>query len=129
MARMEYFGLGDTVPYYYKDEDSPATQYDVMQYTGLKDKNGKDIYEGDILSFDGNMTADNSFGLEPNGYIYDKDSKHEVVWNAEQACWDVRHDDDAEWKYRRDTHGLMLQAKSVKVIGNIYENPELLATS
>ncbi len=80
------------------------TTYALMQYTGLKDRNGVEIYEGDIVRGD---------GLRGTG---------EVVWNAWHGRWDVaktsqwlQADDDA-----RD--GLFVKAE---VIGNAYENPEL----
>ena len=73
----------------------------LMQYTGLKDKNGKEIYEGDILEFD---------ELEWGG----KDNKFVVGWNSLDACWDMgggTASETKEWK---------------EVIGNIYENKDLL---
>lgn len=97
----------------------------LMQYTGLKDKNGKEIYEGDIVCFDGFMTADNSFGIEPNGYIYDEGSVHIIVWNDKLAGWDLNFEEDEEWKYKRDTRCLLID-KSCEIIGNIWQNPELL---
>jgi len=99
---------------------------ELMQFTGLHDKNGKEIWEGDILSFAGNITADNSLGFEPNGYFYDEDDNHIVVWDIKQACWSLNFNPDEEWKYKRDTHGLMLDSSSIEVIGNVWENPELL---
>ena len=106
------------------------------QYTGLKDYESKEIYEGDIVTFDGLVTADNSFGIEPNGYIYDKNSVHSVIWNSKLCCWDLNFKNDEEWKYRRDTRNLFIGnteedkdkngTSLCKVIGNIYENPELL---
>lgn len=111
--------IGDDVVHH---EVDPKT---IGQYTGLKDKNGQEIYEGDILSFDGNMTADNSMGAEPNGFIYDENSKHAVVWNETLALWELNFAEDEIWKYKRDTRGLMIDGHC-KVIGNIYENPDLL---
>ena len=66
----------------------------LMQYTGLLDKNGKEIYEGDILEF------------------YDGDRKDEVVF--EQGFF--RYKDDCTPIFQVEC----------EVIGNIYENPELL---
>lgn len=75
--------------------------YEVMQFTGLKDKNGKEIYEGDIVRLE---------QWEPEIY--------EVVFNRGGFCF--RHS---------DTDVFYHDAKYIEkgeVIGNIYENPELL---
>ena len=108
--------------YFFDTEVIPET---VGQFTGLTDKNGKEIYEGDIVSFDGNMTADDTMGFEPNGFIYDENSIHCVVWGDEYACWEVDFQNDEHWKYKRDTRHLLI-TNSCKVIGNIHDNPELL---
>lgn len=110
-------------PSSYSDKSVPNLI--LLQYTGLKDKNGKDIYEGDILSFAGNMTADDTFSFEPNGFIYDEDSIHQVVWNEKLALWELDFDEKDPPKYKRDTRYLMT-AGHCKIIGNIHQNPELL---
>jgi len=71
----------------------------LMQYTGLKDKNGKEIYEGDLLRW-------------WNGRELIGSTK---VVESTSGGWNPFIDDcqtDGSWHY--------------KVIGNIYENPELL---
>ena len=73
------------------------------QYTGLKDKNGKEIYEGDILDFD---EAEWRGEFTPEAITMD-DMKGEWL-----LCGSVG--DVSQWR---------------KVIGNIYQNPELLEES
>ena len=86
-----------------------------MQYTGLKDKNGEEIYEGDIVHINmGRYEAStNSLGMrEPAGTIeYDRI----VEWIGTGLSW--------------KGSGTMLRKGAenhFKVIGNIHENPELL---
>jgi uncharacterized phage protein (TIGR01671 family) len=87
----------------------PAGQvpnWDIMQYTGLKDRNGKEIYEGDVVQY---STA-----------YYGKlktDNKQEIKWIE-----DMEHDGFGEPL----ATGFLLRGYDWEIIGNIYENPELL---
>lgn len=73
--------------------------YKVMQYTGLKDKNGKEIYEGDIL-----LTKD----IEGEKYQTCVTYENGMFLSGEEPLYDDVFLFEAE------------------VVGNIYENPELL---
>ena len=74
---------------------------ELMQFTGLFDEDGTEIYEGDILEDDA------------DGLSYDV-----VEWNDKYAGWTTR-----SWYAPKD---LADSAKLHRVAGNIYENPELL---
>ena len=81
-----------------------------MQYTGLKDKNGKEIYEGDIVKVDKLPYDENGIGQ----VIWDK-KKLGFFYQSIRDIWTS----NTSYYYR-------LSGKTVEVIGNIYENPELL---
>jgi len=78
----------------------------LMQYTGLKDKNGKEIYEGDILKHPNNNTLfEIKYIKEYCGFraVYDRN-----IYNHSAIILQIGDKGQAE------------------IIGNIYENPELL---
>ena len=72
---------------------------EMMQYTGIKDKNDNEIYEGDIVK-------DVSDGIA--GYIEYSDGGYEIIY------------DNIAEKLNAD------EASCVEIMGNIFENPELL---
>ncbi|KOP83941.1 hypothetical protein AMS60_05455 [Bacillus sp. FJAT-21945] len=86
----------------------------LQQYTGLKDKNGKEIYEGDILQLRN----------EEN-----KPYHMEVLWTGQGYGYKIIRNDTKRSGYivgHLSERGLNFYNKTAEIIGNIYENPELL---
>jgi uncharacterized phage protein (TIGR01671 family) len=91
-----------------------------LQYTGLKDKNGKEIYEGDIIKSTSELMS--NFGQFPTGVI--RTELYSIEYNIENARWCERRIKD-EWLSLIGIYQKVIIEYS-EVIGNIYENPELL---
>ncbi|QYC52364.1 YopX protein [Fusobacterium phage FNU_1P] len=91
---------------FFSNEDADCYEHtdfkdiELMQYTGLKDKNNKEIYEGDIVTL--------------------HNSKYKIIFNSKEAGFVLRDD-----KFEMNIPFTNNNNKRMEVIGNIYENPEL----
>lgn len=94
----------------------------LMQYTGLKDKNGKEIYEGDILRCKCLKKCKLDSCAEK--VIQYKNSLIEWWESGCNLGYRLR-DSKGKTMMIKPTH---LNTMEVEVIGNIYENPELLGS-
>jgi uncharacterized phage protein (TIGR01671 family) len=99
-----YWCFGD----YLKNTD----QFILMQFTGLKDCNGKEIYDGDILKI-------------KDGRVLGK-----VYYDVDETCYYIDGKEDCDFLSEWVRLPKMLEAigniPPVEIIGNIYENAELL---
>lgn len=109
---MVYFGLFDTAsnwqgitlikpPQYSVSKDNK----NIMQFTEHKDKNKKDIYDGDIVEYTYKSPK------------YTKTGIGEVYWD--KGSWMIDMKDDIEALFN-------FEPKRLKILGNIYENKKLL---
>ncbi len=80
-------------------------RYILEQYTGLKDKNGKEIYEGDVVR----VVRSYGYGFLPKG------AKAKIEFDEKELCYKLR----GQGEFR------LTAKKELEVIGNIHENPEL----
>lgn len=88
-------------------------RYEVMQYTGLKDRTGKEVYEGDIVLIEHSErygATTSIFKIQPGISLWG----YEYNWEFIKG-------------YFCTTHILKDNYSNLEVIGNIYENPELIS--
>jgi len=105
------------VPLVYKDDEwvhlQPVEGLTAeMKYTGLHEKHGKEIYEGDVVAEDNTAEDDpvHGFYIEP----------YEILWSDAKAGWLAVSATKFGFSLSKDG------AKTLEVIGNIHENPELM---
>lgn len=114
--------------FYYGDAEdgiSMREDWDVMQYTGLKDKNGKEIYEGDIIEILTDTGRKEMFTVKwgihrrsmASGYTVDIPSFSFVNTDGFPSFPIV------------DNYAGKHDLEIIEVIGNIYQNPQLINTS
>lgn len=101
----EFVGLGRLF-----DDSKQSTLFTLMQSTGLKDKNGVEIFEGDVVSVRNHPFQK----TEKSGAGIEIDGDYAISWNEGDLTWCA---------------GNLLLARLkpyVTVAGNVWENPELL---
>ena len=105
---------------FFENTDSPDCE--LMQSTGLKDKNGKEIYEGDIVRIDFNKAENTNIEHSPEHgrYAYEDGV---IKWYQEYASfmYDGFHNFGTDYEMFGEE-----MTDLYEVIGNIYENKELL---
>lgn len=118
--------------------DNTNKENSLMQFTGLLDKNGKEIYEGDIIAF--NETVMSDVGEDKPNYIEKRSDKGFIYADGKRGKRKYgREIKVVEWKEKScgfepfsdsdDNCGHCGggdSPKSCEIIGNIYSNPELL---
>ncbi|MGF1400222.1 YopX family protein [Streptococcus infantarius] len=99
----EVYLISDVTDFYAYEE------FKLMQSTGLRDKNGKEIFEGDVVKYEvGRNTYTEEVAYDKNFAGFGvKDAKANVVFTFGEIAEDI-------------------SLISLEVVGNIYENPELL---
>jgi len=96
--------------YHEQEEEWVAPNQTVMQFTGLTDKNGKEIYEGDILA---------------GKPLFEGDKPYFEILFGEHTLQGLKH---WGWISRSEISTSLLDQSIIEnceIIGNIYENPEL----
>ena len=91
-----------------------------MQFTGLHDKNGKEIWEGDVVR------------MKTGGGTISKEWGGDGQYHEHFCNFKIEYQDDPHWGFilapfdPRSKRPFSVHHSEVEVLGNIYENPELV---
>lgn len=117
------FTIGQFCGAYPMSDNIDTEGIEYMQYTGLKDKNGKEIYEGDVCyhhyTYEPGNSRDEFEGpgcLWETGTAYVKSNRWSFYFE-EIKC--------GKWRFN-GPEGQSWDEPALEIIGNIYENPELI---
>ena len=89
----------------------------IQSFTGLLDKNGKEIYQGDIVKY--------TYKMDEHGEL--ETSSAIIVYDTASACFCFRFINSDYEEYIHEVKSL--PGFSMEVIGNVFENPELFSSS
>lgn len=107
----------------WEEEGQPVI---IMQFTGLHDKNGKEVYEGDYVKWTfGGYYWEAIIQTVPNNKsntLYAIETYHNCTLNEDETTYTFERSDSRKGS-RNDIEYL---STNIEVLGNIYENPELL---
>lgn len=96
------------------DYAEPVKEDTIGQYTGLRDRNGKEVYEGDIV-----------FWIAPDLKGRGKGMQGAIIWDAPTMSWAILND-----KPTSDGRPMIISRpfdkKHLEIVGNIFDNPELM---
>jgi uncharacterized phage protein (TIGR01671 family) len=106
-----------------KEHEERLQKIILMQYTGLKDKNGKEIYEGDVVEYQYLNTLEQEVRKAEVKLLSIGDVNRNIT-----AYYPFCYSISGSYKERdrEITECYLTPANDCEVIGNIYENPELL---
>lgn len=109
--KMPVFNLDDAVRSVFENKILEYTNFGYKliaknQCTGLKDKNGKLIYEGDVVYKKGSKNWKNEKLLS------------KVIWSNNSAAFMISDENGL--------HQMPMNSHNIEILGNIYENPELI---
>lgn len=106
----EFVGLGRLF-----DDSKKSTLFTLMQSTGLKDKNGLDIFEGDVVKVSDGGNEEDSYTSVVKYYS-----------DEGYPAFDIEA--PSSWYYESNVLSTIMGGdyETIEVIGNIYENPNLL---
>ena len=102
-------------------------EFVLMRYTGLKDKNGVEIYEGDVLY------KQQFKDIKDFGVVFWRKGRYWVDWKVSQKG--IKNNKQQVIGWGKPEYGLgefpldVKRCQEYEIIGNIYENPELLEVS